>query len=381
MIRQLEIKGLRCFEHFEVRDLGRVNLLVGTNNCGKTTVLESIQLATSPGDVLAIYKTLRRRGEAWRSESRPGQEADVRRLFHGHELRIGSAFQVEAWMNGGSQSMRAEVVTDPAPDGRGANEGQRELFEDGPTETDLDYLAVAMGLNVTWLNHAKRGTPVRTEFVSRISRQGGVSSRQLQPTYSVADSPASQFISTASLEAEHVVSLFESIVLTPHEELVVDALRIIEPSIERIATGNADNLRMLGSEGRGGMLVRCQGVKHRIPIGSMGDGIWRMLGLALALVRCENGILLVDEIDTGLHYSVMADMWRLVNATAKRLNVQVFATTHSRDCFESLAAICREDVSEGSETTIQRIERDKHVAVSYTEQEIIAAAERGMEVR
>ncbi len=129
------------------------------------------------------------------------------------------------------------------------------------------------------------------------------------------------------------------------------------------------------------MLVRRKGGNDRIPIGSMGDGIWRMLGLALALVRTENGILLVDEIDTGLHFSVMSDMWRLVSQTAKRLQTQVFATTHSRDCYESLAAICHQDVSKNSDITIQRIERDRSRAVAYTEQEIIAAAKRGMEVR
>ena len=113
----------------------------------------------------------------------------------------------------------------------------------------------------------------------------------------------------------------------------------------------------------------------------MGDGIWRLLGLALALVRSENGILLVDEIDTGLHYTVMEDMWKLVNETARRLNVQVFATTHSRDCYESLAAISRDTVSTGSEITIQRIERGKTRSVAYTEQEIVAASERHLEVR
>lgn len=58
-----------------------------------------------------------------------------------------------------------------------------------------------------------------------------------------------------------------------------------------------------------------------------------MLGLALAIVNARNGFLLVDEIDTGLHFSAMYDMWKLIWKTAKRLNVQVFATTHNSDCF------------------------------------------------
>ena len=55
----------------------------------------------------------------------------------------------------------------------------------------------------------------------------------------------------------------------------------------------------------------------------------RLLALSLSLIRTEQGILLVDEIDTGLHWTVMEEMWRLVVETARRSSVQVFATTHS----------------------------------------------------
>ncbi len=61
--------------------------------------------------------------------------------------------------------------------------------------------------------------------------------------------------------------------------------------------------------------------------------------------------------------------------------MQIVATTHSRDCFQSLAAICREEVGKGSDVTIHRIERGHGETVAYTEQEIVAAAEFDMEVR
>lgn len=138
---------------------------------------------------------------------------------------------------------------------------------------------------------------------------------------------------------------------------------------------------MLDADERGGFRVRLEDRGLPVPIGSLGDGIWRMLALAIALIQSENGVLLVDEIDTGLHYSVMVDMWKMVAETAQRRNVQVFATTHSRDCYESLAAIAHEGVAAGSEVTIQRIEREKGRAIAYTEQEIIAAAKYGGEVR
>jgi predicted ATP-dependent endonuclease of OLD family len=75
-----------------------------------------------------------------------------------------------------------------------------------------------------------------------------------------------------------------------------------------------------------------RGQRDPIPLGSMGDGMRRILTLAMCAVNVENGFLLIDEIDTGLYYEVQADMWRLILETAQRLDVQVFATTHSWDC-------------------------------------------------
>ena len=58
--------------------------------------------------------------------------------------------------------------------------------------------------------------------------------------------------------------------------------------------------------------------------------------MAIALISAKGGVLLIDEIDTGLHYTVMADMWKLIAQTAAELDVQVFATTHSSDCVTAL---------------------------------------------
>lgn len=106
-----------------------------------------------------------------------------------------------------------------------------------------------------------------------------------------------------------------------------------------------------------------------------------MLALAIALIQAKDGVLLIDEIDTGLHYTVMRDMWRLVSNTAKDLNIQVFATTHSYDCVKSLAAICNSGENADGYVSIQRIEPEKGRAVHYSEAEIRVAAEQHIEVR
>src|SRR5207245_797926 len=108
---------------------------------------------------------------------------------------------------------------------------------------------------------------------------------------------------------------------------------------------------------RGGFIVKSRAYEQPIPIGSFGDGMWRLLAIAIAISQCKGGVLLVDEIDTGLHYTVLPAMWRLIMESAHDLDVQVFATTHSSDCIEALASVCASDALLSDSTTLHRVER------------------------
>src|SRR5438045_2113512 len=74
---------------------------------------------------------------------------------------------------------------------------------------------------------------------------------------------------------------------------------------------------------------------RNFPLYSLGNGMLRTLGISLALVSVKDGILLIDEFENGLYYSVQPDLWQLIFQVARCLNVQVFATTHSWDCIEA----------------------------------------------
>jgi AAA15 family ATPase/GTPase len=88
------------------------------------------------------------------------------------------------------------------------------------------------------------------------------------------------------------------------------------------------------------------GISEPLPIRSLGDGMQRLLGIALALVNAKDGLLLVDEIENGLHYSIQTDLWRLIFQLAQKLNVQVFATSHSWDCIRSFQQAAQENEQE-----------------------------------
>ncbi len=153
-------------------------------------------------------------------------------------------------------------------------------------------------------------------------------------------------------------------------------LKIIEPGIERIAPISSQSHQNFGN---GGFIVLIN--KKRVHIGSMGDGIWRMLEITLAMVNIPGGTLLIDEIDTGLHFSVMIDLWKQICKTAEKLDIQVFATTHNSDCWKSLAEVANSDDIASDDITIHRIERGKKASIVFNEQEMAIAAERDIEVR
>ena len=95
----------------------------------------------------------------------------------------------------------------------------------------------------------------------------------------------------------------------------------------------------------------------------------------------KNGVLLIDEVDTGLHYSIMGDMWLLVVEAARQNNIQVFLTTHSLDCVRGLAWLCRNHPELGEEVSLQKIEANLNESVSLNADEIQIAVDQDLEVR
>lgn len=360
MISSIEIQGYRGFERFEMNGLGRVNLLVGTNNGGKTSVLEAVFLLMSAGNPAALWQVLSRRGERRIMEmaGSPGSlttEADVCHLFRGHEIHPGSRLLVSA-TDPAAKRFVALAVTEASSDNGGIPVPGLALDVTGSSQPAIPRIPLS------------RTGGFRETFGESLQR----------PARRAGNLPV--FVASDSLTTDELVGLWNDVVLTPAEPLVLRALQFIDPEIERIAVQVTIAYSYYFGGSRGGFIVKRRGSERPIPIGSLGDGMWRMLVMAIAITQCRGSVLLVDEIDTGLHYSVMSDMWKLIFDAAKEFDVQVFATTHSYDCVYSLAHICA-DADEQNPVTIQRIEPGRSKAIPYAQNEIRIAADREIEVR
>ena len=164
---------------------------------------------------------------------------------------------------------------------------------------------------------------------------------QEYPVYILKGLPniPSLFVGAHGLGTQAIGELWDQIQLTPLQDMVESALRIVYKNIQRVSL-RADY------EGVGRIpILKINGTDEPVTLRSLGDGMSRLFGLVLSLVNSKDGILLIDEIENGFHFSIQNEIWQLIFELASKLNVQVFATTHSWDCIEAFQRAANAEVS------------------------------------
>ena len=177
------------------------------------------------------------------------------------------------------------------------------------------------------------------------------------------------FVHTVDFNIDNNAMLFDEISLSPEEKYITQALRLIHPKITRINFLNVGTAR-LGRETRV-PVVTLEGDNKKYLLSAMGDGINRILTIILAMLNCKEGTLLLDEFETGLHYSVQDELWKIIFMLAEELDIQVFVTTHSNDCVNSFVR-----TNTKNNGMIIRLEERKGniIAVSYIDNEELTFA-------
>ena len=365
MIAALRLENYRSFEEYELRELARVNLLVGPNNCGKTSVLEAVQLLVSGGDPLVLVKSAERRSESSSEadeEGRRGIRYPLYHQFHGHSFGLGTSLTVSS--DDGLGHVHMEIVEAEA----GEPQSLFEVFR-GTTPPLALKIRRAASTDDILISLAKDGS-IDWRAPAMRHRALGLSRRVLPPT---------QFVTAESLQAREMASVWNQVEVQGRESEVIESMRILQEDLDSIrflsgvATGR--------SEPSPNIVLGLQAGSPRLPIGSYGDGMRRLLALSLSLVRAAEGFLLVDEIDTGLHWSVMEEMWKLVVETATKSSIQVFATTHSLDCILGLASLLKTRHDLRDAVAIQKVERRINRSVSFDAEAIVTATDLGVELR
>ena len=356
MLKTLALRGFRGFESYELTDLATVNLIVGKNNCGKTTVLEAVELLVSNGHPFVLHGVAGRRGEVTSS----GSNVEISHLFFGHVCEPGVCFTLTA--DDGLRALSARLLSldDVGEDA--------SLWTDrrGFSEEESDP---AFGL------HIASGAGGKTNVLP-VAEDGTIpSSRWPRSIRNVASDAPVRFLTLESLASERMRDAWDKVLAEGREDEIARDMEFLVPEIDSIHFLTGGRLR------DGGVLVGRRGGGRRIPIGSYGDGLRRLLALRLALTGANHGFLLIDEIDAGLHWTVMEDAWRLLVEVAKKSDVQIFATTHSLDCIRGLGSLVRSRPDLGAEVSLQKVHPSLEQAVSFAGEQIATAVEQQIELR
>jgi len=336
VLTSLEIKNFRTFSHLFIERLGRVNLILGKNNVGKTCLLEALRLYDAGGDPRAIKAVLLARNEVRIDPARECAVPMLDMLFHKtsvkHDLRgqlaIGprhASEEHEDWLLISGHDVSLTVVDDPISH-------RKQVLSVGSLRIDF--------------GGQSRG--VRCEDLLLEEREGRGSSPELP------------FLSPAPVSEDLVGRWWDAIVLTGLKDDVISALKLIDQTVLDVGfvTHPLDPYRRMA-------MVRTSRIPEPFPLRSLGDGAVRVFNLAVALqyrgFRSEPGgagrILLVDEVENGIHHSAHYDVWKALFRLAGLNDVQVFATTHSWDCLKGFArAVAEDEENDGVAIRLEKVQ-------------------------
>ena len=166
---------------------------------------------------------------------------------------------------------------------------------------------------------------------------------------------------------------FSNLERVGRQDEVLETLRLLEPRLQRLTLLVVDREPIINGD---------IGMSQLVPLPLMGEGLGRLLSIILAIANAKGGTILIDEIEKGLHYSVLTDVWKAITDAARRAEAQVFATTHSQECIR--AAHKAFETSEKYDFRYHRLERVKDKifrAVTYDRETLATSDEMNLEMR
>lgn len=372
-ISGLEIQRFRALTELKLDGLGKVNLITGKNNSGKSTLLEAIRVLTTGGALETLYDILNYREEL---DTRSDPEhayaatdiAPICNLFTGFPDLASSTqgFSISATGELPVQVSKIDVSIDwvvrkADPDGQG--------FSYEPIQQGLFDETESVPALVRKMSGRKRIVPVAR--LNRMERR-----YYLRAEAEAAQTPCVYLDPFSSRSTRELGTLWDAIALTDVEQEIVKALQVISEDIQAIS--------VIGSGERSPRprtaIAKSTRYPNRIPLRTFGDGVNRLFGIGLSLCNARNGVLLVDEIENGLHYSVQRDIWRAIFRLAKDLNVQVFATSHSWDCVRAFQEAASESPQDGVLVRLSRLD-DRIAPTLFSEKELEIVTRDCIEVR
>ena len=313
MITDVLIKNFKCFKKLIVPELGRITLISGRNNVGKTALLEALFLFLDQRNPAVTIQQYGRRGI---EQVTLTTEAMWRPMFRNYVM--DSEILISLTINGNHQQVtfrfnREFVPLTPTT----VQTEERQI----PTDEELTTLAVDIEYS------GKSGEKIILHhFLDSNNNNRPIVVSKTKPS-KISLPPANFFASKKHIQAKGIAEQFSKLAQQDRENEAVDFLKIIEPDLE--------SLKIIKEGAISAVHGKLKRIPRTLPINFMGEGMEKLLSLIVAITHSTNRIIFLDEMENGLHYSILTKIWEALGKALQKYNCQLITTTHSHECLQA----------------------------------------------
>ncbi|MCC6460124.1 MAG: AAA family ATPase [Saprospiraceae bacterium] len=323
MVKSIHIENFRCFQDFQLADLGQMNLIGGKNNAGKTSFLEALLLGNVPtsGTIYFLQQVRTENTNAYGDFP----EMAWTNLFFG--LDKTKRIKLTTTLTGTEITVEIECTEKTKQSvGKRFQIKSDELIQvvDSATLSEIGASTLKIkgsGKNIRFYNEITFtwGTRKPTE------NHGGPKFQPVLFTY---------FVPTGFKKPSFVLAReFDRAIALGKKEFVLAGLQAIDPQIKDAMTLNVGEPRI--------HIVRQNGSMQQLNF--YGDALNKVVDIILRIVNNANCLLLIDEIENGIHHSNHEKFWSLLLKLTKEFRVQMFATSHSSEMIQAFQKVASEN--------------------------------------
>ena len=329
MLDSITIENFRGIERTEIKELTRISLISGRNNVGKTTVLEALFLLMDHTTIDSFAKL-----GGFRGSLINGGVSLWEPLFY--QMDVDRRIKICVSEGATTACLTYEKDENYLPyNTPGMSEDMLAQFRSA-TKSTYSLLFKYMVDDYNEEGHfSLNGINIMRDMKTNLL---GNEIRAMRAT---------QFLNaTIARVSDSVLNGIGKLELSGKKSIIIAILKELDPRIEDILT--------LSLQGITQLYLRIAG--KLIPLQYAGDGVMKLLNICLAVLERKNGLVLIDEIESGFHYSMYKKLWRIIDKISKESNCQVIATTHS---YELIQAV-QESPMEIDDFSYYRMEQGNH---------------------
>jgi AAA15 family ATPase/GTPase len=351
MIASFNAENFRCFKKIILKDLRKINIIVGSNASGKTVVLEAIRLAAG-GTPQVMISLNQARGVRFMMPANPRLEA----------------FE-SIWSNMFFNQEIDKTISFSFVDSSSITRSLKIFFDKSKAFTSISIKGDTGPSNIIPLKFERSISGKKSEVYATVNSQGGP---QLQAMPELG--PVIGFFShSQTANIQEIARSFSQLSISGKEESVIKTLQKVFPFVQKLSV-----LSIV--PGQEAIYISEYNSSIKIPATMISAGVNKFLSLIIGISSHRQGVTLVDEIDNGFYYKTLPEIWPILLKLTNECDGQIFASTHSWECLKAAVPTIHEDVDA---FTLIRTSKDVSgcTAEVFRGKDVLSAIEADIEVR